>query len=95
MPDISEREELESGGQKVKTSRQKVTLDFSILNSKGSKQGFLVMVRGEGINESIGCEFIDMKAMVDFMEYMAADPYRMDQFLPDSDYKDVRLIYID
>ena len=72
---------------------RKIELDFSIDRSRGSAQGYGVFVYGT--EESIGLEFTDLKALVDFMLWLQEEPQRLEEFMPDSDWRKVTGLFVD
>lgn len=57
--------------------------------------GYVVMAYGYGIHESIGCSFKKVEDALEFMFSFENDLESLDEFMQDSDYKDVTKLYID
>ena len=56
--------------------------------------GFIVMAKGAGIHESIGCEHSSAESVLAFLSWLEEDTARLEEFMPDSDHTKVKLLYI-
>lgn len=67
----------------------------SAKSARGSAQGFIVMAEGNGINESIGCEFATKDQALVFLSSFEGNKDVLAEYMPDSDFQSVTRLYID
>lgn len=58
------------------------------------KQWIVMAILDNGDEESIGCLFEDIKMCRKFMDTFDEDWNRLDEFMPDSDYREVKNLEI-
>lgn len=73
-----------------------LVIDDTIDGESGSAEGHIVMAAFlNGEEESIGGEFKNEEDIVRFINSFKDNKKALDEFLPDRDYKDVILLFID